>query len=289
MNKINVQRVPHNCALRLQAVYGKLKTAEKKAADYILQYPDQIFDLSIVDFAERAGCSEATIVRLSKRIGYEGYPELKADFRADEQDSGLFDYQDLRVDDPPLEVMRKVFAAAAQAIVDTSSVIDQTAYQGALDALCGAGKIMFCGVGNAAVVSQEAYVRWCRIGFPAMTSPDPDIQLMQASQLTAGDVMVAVSYSGQTKTLLNAVAQAVGNGATIIAITNFPFSALAKRASFVLQTAVFSTYISGEIMSERLAQLCVIESLFINFLLKQEEKYIKQLNRSNESLKTNKT
>jgi len=72
----NIHRIPHNCALKLQAVYGKLKTAEKKAADFILQNPDAIFGLSIVEFAERAGCSEATIVRLSKRIGYEGYPEL---------------------------------------------------------------------------------------------------------------------------------------------------------------------------------------------------------------------
>ncbi len=288
MNKINIDRVPHNCALKLQAVYDKLKSAEKKAADFIMQYPDQIEALSIVDFAERAGCSEATIVRLSKRIGYDGYPELKADFRSSESRNGLFDYQDLRLDDTPQEVARKVFNSAAQAILDTANVLDHAAYDGALDALCSAGKIMFCGVGNGAVVSQEAYYRWCRIGFPAMMSADPDIQLMQAAQLKQGDVLVAVSHSGQTKTLLTVVNQAIGSGATVVAITNFPFSALAKRASFVLQTAVFSTYISGEIMSKRIAELCVVESLFVNFLMRQKDKYIEQLTLSNESLKINK-
>jgi len=184
--------------------------------------------------------------------------------------------------------MNKVFASAAQAIIDTSNVIDRSAYEGAVDALCTAGTIMFCGVGNGAVVSEEAYHRWRRIGFPALVAADPDIQLMLASQLKPGDVLVAISHSGQTKTLLNVVREGTKAGATIVAITNFPFSVLAKRASFVLQTAVFSTYISGEIMSKRIAELSIIESLFINFLIRQKDKYIAQLDRSNESLKVNK-
>jgi DNA-binding MurR/RpiR family transcriptional regulator len=147
---------------------------------------------------------------------------------------------------------------------------------------------MFCGVGNGAIVSQEAYNRWRRIGFPALHAIDPDIQLILASQLRQGDVLVAISHSGQTKTLLSVVKEATKGGATVVAITNFPFSALAKRATFVLQTAVFSSYISGEIMSKRIAELCVIESLFVNFLMRQQEKYVAQLKAANEALKINK-
>ena len=37
--------------------------------------------MTVADFSDQAGCSEATIVRLAKHIGYEGFPELKSDFR----------------------------------------------------------------------------------------------------------------------------------------------------------------------------------------------------------------
>ncbi|MCK5737232.1 MAG: MurR/RpiR family transcriptional regulator, partial [Spirochaetaceae bacterium] len=74
MNENNFTYIPHNCVLNLQAVYETLKSAERKAADYILDSPEDIAGLTIVDFAGRAGCSEATIVRLTRRLGYEGYP-----------------------------------------------------------------------------------------------------------------------------------------------------------------------------------------------------------------------
>ena len=289
MTELSLSRIPHSCALKLQAVYGRLRKAEKKAADYILAHPEEIHDLPIVTFAERAGCSEATIVRLSKHIGYDGYPELKAEFKqAAERRGGLFEYRGLRPDDEPSVVMRKIFNAAAQAIQDTSTVIYPVAYADALHALCQARAILFCGVGNAAVVAQEAYLSWARIGFSASFATDWDLQLVLASQLKPQDVLLAVSHTGQTKTLLDVVAEARRVGATVIAVTNFPFSALARQAAHVLQTAVFTSYVSGEIMSKRVAELCVVESLFVNFLIRRKGPYTAKLVASNEVLKINK-
>jgi len=184
--------------------------------------------------------------------------------------------------------MRKIFNAASQAILDTSTVIDPVAYEAALKALCQARAIMFCGIGNAAVVAQEAYLSWVRIGFPATFAADRDLQLVLASQLKPKDVLVAVSHSGQTKTLLDVVREARHAGATVIAVTNFPSSALAKQATHVLQTAVFTSYISGEIMSKRVAELCIVESLFVNFLMRRKGPYTSQLAASNEVLRANK-
>jgi len=55
MNEKKFTSIPHNCVLKLQAVYENLKSAERKAADYILDSPEDIAGLSIVDFAGRAG------------------------------------------------------------------------------------------------------------------------------------------------------------------------------------------------------------------------------------------
>ena len=281
-------RLPHACALKLQAVYGTLKSAERKAADFLVANPGLVHKLTIVDYAKRAGCSEATIVRLSKRLSYEGFPELKADFALVTPDDTLLEYRGLKVDDDPAVAMKKVFESTAQAIMDTANAIDSVAYSAALDALCSAGTIMFSGVGDAAVVAQEGYLRWLRIGHPVLFSVDHDIQLILASKLKKGDVLLAVSHSGQTKSQLAVVREAEHAGATVIAITNFPLSQLAKRASCILQTAVFTAYVSGEVMSKRIAELCVVESLFVNFMMRKGEPYLANLAASNEVIKQNK-
>ncbi len=284
----SLERLPHGCALKLQALYERLSRAERRAADYLMAHPEGIHELPIVAFAERAGCSEATIVRLSKRIGYDGYPELKAEFKPPEDGGELLEYRGLRPEDGPAIVMRKIFDAAAQAIADTATVLDGEAYEGALKALCQARTIMFCGVGNAAVVAQEAWFRWVRIGFPATFASDHDLQLVLASQLRPKDVLVAVSHTGQTRTLLEVVREARKAGAAVVAITNFPGSTLAEQSAHVLQTAVFTSYVLDEVMSKRVAQLCIVESLFVNFLMRRKGPYPAQLAASNEALKSNK-
>lgn len=292
MEERELDLIPHACALKLQAVYGTLKTAERKAADYLLAFPGGIPELTIVDYADRAGCSEATIVRLSKRLGYEGYPELKAAFAAAFSAGGLADglleYRGLKADDEPEAAMRKVFDATAQAIRDTAAVIDAGAYRRALEALCSAPSIMFSGVGDASVVAQEAYFRWLRVGQRSLFSADHDIQLILASKLKPGDALLAVSHSGQTRSLLAIVREAEKAGATVIALTNYPLSALAKRSSCVLQTAVFTPYVSGEVMSKRVAELCIIESLFVNFIMRKGDSFLSNLAASNEVVKQNK-
>ena len=70
-------KLPHNVAIKLQAVYDSLKSAERKAADYMLQYPARLASGTIGEAAAQAGCSEATFVRLARKLGYKGYCQLK--------------------------------------------------------------------------------------------------------------------------------------------------------------------------------------------------------------------
>jgi RpiR family transcriptional regulator, carbohydrate utilization regulator len=288
MTDANLARVPHECAIQLQAVYETLKTAEHKAADFILERSGEISGLSIVDFADRAGCSEATVVRLSKKLGYEGYPELKAAFDGGSLNNDPVEYENIVPDDDPLTVLHKVVESSVTALQDTEKVMDRTAYERALDAMLAAERIMFCGVGDAGVVAAEAYQRWVRMGQPCLHASDHDMQLILASKLKPADVLFAISHSGRTKTVLNVVRTAEKQGAVVIALTNFPISPLAKRASLTLQTAVFSRFATGEVMSKRLAELCVIESLSISFLMRKGEAYYRSLADSNNSVSINK-
>jgi DNA-binding MurR/RpiR family transcriptional regulator len=47
--------------------------AEKKIADYIITNLNEITVISISELAEKCGCGDATVVRFSRRLGFEGF------------------------------------------------------------------------------------------------------------------------------------------------------------------------------------------------------------------------
>jgi DNA-binding MurR/RpiR family transcriptional regulator len=287
MNHENLSRVPHEFALRIQAIYDDLKSAERKAVDFILKSPEELPGLNIVDFAGRAGCSEATIVRLSKRLGYDGYPQLKAAFD-ENQESSDTGYQEIAPEDPPLTVMKKVFESGITALEDTLQLLDSEQYAAALEAIVASKQLLVCGLGDAGVVATETSYRFNRIGKRCHAPMDPDMQLIHASKLQPGDVFVGISHSGRSATITGVAEVAAASGATVIAITNFPTSPLAKLATYILQTAVFTKNWTGEIMAKRLAQLCIIESLHANCLMREGESAVRELRASNQVVRRNK-
>lgn len=73
-----IQKITYQCLLRIQSVYDSLKSAERRAVDFLMTDPEFLAKNSIVEVAVRAGCSEATLVRLSYRMGFGSYSDLKA-------------------------------------------------------------------------------------------------------------------------------------------------------------------------------------------------------------------
>ena len=137
-------------------------------------------------------------------------------------------------------------------------------------------------------MAQEAQQRFIRMDVTTRFSLDGDLQLIQASQLAPGDVVIAVSHSGRSIPVIDTCKLAKTSGATIIAVTNFPVSPLAKKADIVLQTAVFAKSMTGEVISKRITALCVIESLYLSVLFRRGGDALAVLGRSNDAVMGNK-
>jgi RpiR family transcriptional regulator, carbohydrate utilization regulator len=287
-NPLLVQSIPHQCLIRLKSVLSSLKSAEHRAANFLVSQPEQIPVSNVADVAKRAGCSQATVVRLARKLGYEGFSELRADFRRREPGPA---YEELRVSDSSdaRDIASGIFEASIVALRDTLQMLDMDAYERAVDSLVRAERMAFIGIGNAAVVAHDAFLKFLRVGVTCFQSADPDLQIVFAStQLHKGDVLLAISYSGASRPLLNAMKQAQAVGAIVILITNFPRSPLTRFADIVLLTAVFQNHVSREIAAKRIAQLCIVESLYVNYLVRKGAAPQKSLKQANSALIQNK-
>ena len=93
-------------SLKIKMLYEKMSKAEKRIADKIFSSPGQIISLSIVELAELCQCSEATIVRFSKRLGLSGYQELKISLASEGGSSTVSTH--IKAGDSPFEMYEKV-------------------------------------------------------------------------------------------------------------------------------------------------------------------------------------
>ncbi len=57
--------------------YDNLFPTEKKIATYIKNNPREVIMLNVSELAKRSGASEATVVRMCKHLGYQGYYQMR--------------------------------------------------------------------------------------------------------------------------------------------------------------------------------------------------------------------
>jgi DNA-binding MurR/RpiR family transcriptional regulator len=141
--------------------------------------------------------------------------------------------------------------------------LDLVSLQAVVDALVAAPRIDIYGVGASAFVAMDFQQKLHRIGRIAFAWSDTHVALTSAVLLGPGDVAVGISHTGVTSDTIDALAQARSNGATTVALTNFPRAPIVEAADHVLTTAARETTFRSGAMASRLAQLTLVDVMFV--------------------------
>ena len=255
---------PDLITARIRGHLSQLNGAQRRVAEAILADPVAVASLPIAQLAELAGSSQSSVSRLCQTLGLPGYPELKLALAAEyarrgpEEPAG-----DIAAGDDLADVVRKIARLDAEAVRDTATLLDVDALERAIDALASARRVDIYGVGASAIVGADLVQKLTRIGRMAVSYGDAHLGLTSAALLGADDVAIAVSHSGTTADTLDMLRTARAAGATTIAITNSPNAPLALEADHVLLTAARESVFRSGATASRLAQLVVIDCLFV--------------------------
>ncbi|MFQ6067797.1 MAG: MurR/RpiR family transcriptional regulator, partial [bacterium] len=259
---------------RIRSIYPSLFSAEKRVADLILKQPQKVVYLPIGEVARRSGVAKSTVVRFCRSIGHNGYGELKISLAQDLVPDVKYIHRDIKSKDDSAAITEKVFHANIEGLADSLKILDRKEMAKAIEALVNAKKVLFCGVGTSAPVAEEAYHRFLYLGIPCVFSGDPHLQIGLALSLTKQDVAVGVSHSGSTEDTLKPLKLAKENGATVICITNYINSPIAKLADIKLITSFREIIFRIAAMAARVAQLTIIEALYVNVAIRMKEKAV---------------
>ncbi|MCF8568122.1 MurR/RpiR family transcriptional regulator [Alicyclobacillus tolerans] len=246
---------------RVSLVGSKLKDAEKKVVDFVIQNREEIIHLSITEVAERSSTSESTVVRLSKRLGYKGFQDLKINLAKEVVIPEKQIHEVIEPNDTLSTIKSKIFQSNIQALYDTLEVFEDDELQKAVQVLKKAREIEFYGTGASAAVGLDARHKFLKIGIKCSAHLDVHQQLMSASLLSMGDVAIGISHTGTNKDTLGCMKIAKEQGATLICITNFSKSPLTKLCDIKLYTASNETFFRTDATASRIAQLSIIDTL----------------------------
>ncbi len=251
---------------RIRSLYTAFGRGEKKIADWLLEHPADLISLSISEVASVCGCGDATVIRFAKRLGLSGYQELKINI-ARELGSSITGNLSFAQEDTVMDIYNKHIADIKITLDDTRQFLNPAILKSAVEALIGARSIAIIGLGNSAPVAQDAAHKFLRAGLPASAYSDNHMQMIVASHLGPGDVVLAVSHSGSSLDIIAALEQAKAKGAATICITNHGISPILKFCDYPLFTNAQETRYSILAMTSRIAQLAIIDTLYTYIVL----------------------
>ncbi|MFL6141860.1 MAG: MurR/RpiR family transcriptional regulator [Labedaea sp.] len=253
--------------VRIRSLLPGLARAEQRVAKVVLDNPSSVARRSITEVADAAGTSETTVTRFCKAIGVGGYPELRIALAADTARTEMRVDRDLGGEISPEDdlatVVGKVTFADARAVEETAEQVDIATLHRVVEAIASAGRVDVYGVAASAFVAADLQQKLHRIGRVSFAWSDTHIMLTSAAVLGPGDVAMGISHTGATTDTVETLRTAREHGATTVALTNYPTSPITDVADLVLTTAARETTFRSGAMASRIAQLTVIDCLFI--------------------------
>lgn len=136
----------------------------------------------------------------------------------------------------------RFLGVAKRELASAVDAIDAAALRSAADLIQGAerggGRLHVTGVGKPAYVAGYAASLLSSTGTPAVVLDGTEGAHGSAGQIVKGDVVIAISNSGETRELLTTLKAVERAGAKLIAITARPESSLANLANVTLVAAV---------------------------------------------------
>ncbi len=247
-----------------------LSAAERRLTEYLFSLAEyDLATMTAADLAERAGSSRATIDRLARKFGYAGQREMRHALlrgsramkaRVDELESTP---PTISSEDGPAEIAFKVFNNASVRALKFAELLSRSdALERLIDAVFEARSIEIFGAGSSAVVGLDMHQRLLRLGLRIGFAQDSHTQMAQAALMGPGDLGIAISYSGVTRSTVLAAQTARAKGAQIAGIVAKPQSPLGELCDIHVLTPPGVGLFGTDAVMTRILQMMFNEVLF---------------------------
>lgn len=266
--------------------------AERKACAYLVENPLKVARMTLVAFAHASQSSQPSIIRLCKRIGVSGFAELKAQLAVQLAEEGRIGIDiDYETASPFSNDIVKTVDLVLQGsihILHDMLAQQKNDYDRAVEMLLKAKRIQFLAIGDGMLPCKFACFKFLRLGYDCIAESDPDLMIIGTCNLKPGDVAVAISHSGNSRLVNDALRIAHECGATTLCITGREVSPMTAFSDVTLLTGTDDTTLSLDVVARRIAEQAILEALYYCVEKYLEPNSLNRLRFVSSALKVNK-
>lgn len=250
--------------------------SERKIGTYIIQNTAKVVDMTVGELAQACGVSDASVSRFCKKIDMKGFHHLKITLAKEISERGKEGEEEvsnhISVNDID-QSLKNILANKVTEITQTVSMMDTKQLHEILNLLNNAKTVQFFSVGNTIPVAIDGAFKLNQIGIPAVSGTIWETQIGYTYNMTADDVVIAISNSGESTAVLRALEAARSAEATTISITNSEKSSAAQLSDYHITTATREKLFLDGYCFSRVSATTVIEILYLFLTSMRKDAY----------------
>lgn len=230
----------------LRQALPELSKSERRAADYLLQYPNDMRRMTCDAIAAASGSSRSAVIRLCQKLGFRGYAEFR--------------YALLNEPAAPVAQAQNTLQLYLDELQRLQPLAGSKQLDSLAEAILHAGHVLALGQLHSGMSAQQMAFRLNRFGLDCHALADTTLMEGYESILKAGDVVVIFSISGMNS-YEDLTLHYQHNGVRVSLVTMTPQSALARLADDVFVLPRISHAPSEHLLDDAITFFAFIELL----------------------------
>ncbi len=203
----------------------KLSSSQRIVMDYLLEQREGIKDLTIIELARQSYSSTGTIVRLAKKLGFNGYEQLKEELL---QEFHYVDshFQDIdpnfpfNQDDNIQKIASKITTLGCETLQDTLSLIEHDSLQRCVQLIINSQTVHIAAISYSLLLAQIFKLDMERIGRHVNVCHISGEELFLPAIVRPNDCVILISYSGEIERLYTLAKHLKETGTKLIVISS---------------------------------------------------------------------
>lgn len=213
--------------------------SEKVLIDYITNHIAQLPDMTISELAKNTYTSNATIVRLSRKLGFSGFRDLKDDLikqnEANKFINKSVDFNQPFADDlTARDVIDSITSLYRETIDEVCTAINASDISICGELLNRAENIYIYAIGDSQATADVFINKIMKLNCHAVSALARGESVRVSSIATKKDCALFITYSGESPAFTHGIPILKENKCKILSITANPQSTVAKASDYTI-------------------------------------------------------
>lgn len=208
---------------KIKSSMSAFTETDRSIAEFVFVNRQVVLESNAKELGDMTKTSAAAWVRFSKKMGYKGLPAFKVALAKETQSYTNEDDIEtfLNPQDSLMGLLQKTENMLTQNIRETFSLLDYHALEKAIEFIHEAKTVFLLGVGGSSIVCLDFYHKMTRIHQNVMYDRDLHTLMPRIAQLDKNDVVLVISYNGETESVNSIAKVAKTMGAGIVGVTKY--------------------------------------------------------------------